>query len=318
VIDTETLNAWIVDVQGKYINVDGAYGAQCWDLSAHWATWIGRPVINTGGAGRWPGWAGNMVDAFPQTPAIAAAYDLIGPDQKGEPGDHVVWGDSYWYYPATHVAVLVADKGPMLMCMSQNSTPSRADNPYPGASSGPTTIQSLPRQGLIGFIRPRTGIQFQSTTTAPVEEDIMASIDDLVAALKRDDVLEEIARRVHTRPLPYIVDGVDTGQATTLAAMVGNNDSNILATRRVITETVTATVRAIFNTAIDRAGGSLGGQTSLTAVLAYFDANIEGVVNQVKATPDAGIDQAQVTAAIESAAKEALSGISITLTAGTK
>lgn len=182
-IDTATLNAWVQSVQGKYINMDGAHGAQCWDLSAHWAQWIGKPIINTGGRGRWPGWAGNMVDAFPQTPGIAADYDLIPPDQKGEPGDHVVWGDSYWYYPATHVAVLIADKGGMLTCMSQNSTPSRADNPYPGASSGPTTIQSLPRQGLIGFIRPRTGIQLLGDTTAetttPKEWDEMATEEQL-------------------------------------------------------------------------------------------------------------------------------------------
>ncbi len=169
---------------------------------------------------------------------------------------------------------------------------------------------------MYGRFDPATlfsGVTTQGTIT-PAEEDIMASIDDLVTALKRDDVLEEIARRVHTRPLPYFMNGQDTGQATTLAAMVGNNDSNVLTTHRIIIETVTATVHAIFNTAFKREGGTLGGQTSLAAVLAYFDANIEGVVNQVKATPGAGIDQAQVTAAIEAATKEALSGISITLT----
>jgi hypothetical protein len=317
-IDTETLNSWIVDVQGKYINEDWnptnqGFGNQCWDLAANWSKRLGLPVINTGGNGRWPGWAGNMVDAFPQTQAIAAAYTLHGPDEQGQPGDIVVWGDSYWYYPATHVAVLVADKGNQLQCMSQNSTPSRTDNPYPGLSSGPTTIQSLPRQGLIGLIRPSMGIQFQSTTTAPAEEDIMASIDELVAAITRPDVLDAIARAVQTRQVPYLIDGQDTGQGTTIAAMVGNNDSNIITTRRVIAETAAATVHAIFDTAIDRAGGTLGGQTSLAAVIAWFDANVEGIVNEVRTDPD-GIDQAQVTAAINAATKEALSGISITIT----
>lgn len=77
------------------------------------------------------------------------------------------------------------------------------------------------------------GITPQGTITT-AEEDIMASIDDLVNALKRDDVLEEIAKRVHTRPLPYYIDGQDTGQATTVAAMVGNYDSNLLVDRRII------------------------------------------------------------------------------------
>lgn len=183
----QSLSAWISQVQGKYINADGAYGAQCWDLAANWSSFLGLPVINTGYDGRWIGWAGNMVDAYPQTPEIAAAYELVGPNQSGLPGDIVVWDDSYWYYPATHVAVLVADKGPQLMCMSQNSTPSRPDNPYPGLSSGPTTIQSLPRQGLIGFLRPRIGLAPMGTSTPTEEIDVAAEanlkarLDEIVA-----------------------------------------------------------------------------------------------------------------------------------------
>jgi hypothetical protein len=173
----QRLGTWIPQVQGQYINMDWnptnkGFGAQCWDLAAHWSAFLGLPIINTGGKGRWPGWAGNMVDAFPQTPAIAAAYTLHGPGETGQGGDIAVWGDSYWWYPSTHVAVLYADNGSWLTCMSQNSTPSRADNPYPGDSSGPTTIQSLPRQGLIGFIRPRLGgISPQGTTITPIQED---------------------------------------------------------------------------------------------------------------------------------------------------
>lgn len=226
--------------------------------------------------------------------------------------------------PAGHVALRAPD-GSVYSTTDLSTTPRRHPNLadlmriYAGADMALTyrgwteDVEGTPVIAL-----GPGGLSPQGTIT-PAEEDIMASIDDLANVLKRDDVLEAIAQRVHTRPLPYIVDGVDTGQATTLAAMVGNNDSNILTTRRIITDTVAATVRAIFNTAVDRAGGSLGGQTSLAAVLAYFDANVEGIVNQVKASPDAGIDQAQVTAAIEAAAKEALSGISITLTnAGAK
>jgi len=183
-IDTvASLNIWIPQVQGQYINEDWnpanqGFGAQCWDLGANWSKFLGLPVINTGYNGRWVGWAGNMVDAYPQTPEIESAYEMVGPDQSGHPGDIVVWGDSFWYYPATHVAVLVADKGPQLVCMSQNSTPSQAANPYPAWSSGPTTIQSLPRQGLIGFLRPRTStINLASAIITQLEEAGMA-LDD--------------------------------------------------------------------------------------------------------------------------------------------
>lgn len=170
----QSLADWIPRVQGQYIDMDGAYGAQCWDLAAHWSTTLGLPVVNTGGPGRWPGWAGNMVDAFPQTDAIAAAYELIGPAGRGQPGDIVVWDNSYYYYPSTHVAVVVRDPGGPLTCMSQNSTPSTSGNPYPGWSTGPTTLQSLPRQGLLGFIRPRTGTLAPAGSISASEEDAVA------------------------------------------------------------------------------------------------------------------------------------------------
>jgi len=175
-IDTvSALNAWIPQVQGQYINEDWnpenqGFGAQCWDLAANWSKSLGLPVINTGYPGRWPGWAGNMVSAYPQTPEIEAAYELTGPDQPGLPGDIVVWGDSFWYYPATHVAVLVADKGLQKLCMSQNSTPSTGDNPYPVWSSGPATLQYLPAQGLIGYLRPRGGLQNMGAVITELKE----------------------------------------------------------------------------------------------------------------------------------------------------
>lgn len=190
----DRLGVWIPQVQGKYINEDWnptneGFGAQCWDLAANWSKFLGLPVINTGYPGRWVGWAGNMVDAYPQTPAIRAAYELVPPTAPGMPGDIVVWGDSYReYYPATHVAVLINDPGgSLLLGASQNSTSSRTDNPYPKWSSGPATIQHLPRRGLIGFLRPRAtgGINYQGSITQASEEDDVTTpeqIDRIVTA----------------------------------------------------------------------------------------------------------------------------------------
>lgn len=177
----QSLGLWIPQVTGRYINEDWnaeneGFGAQCWDVAANWARYLGLPVISTGGEGRWPGWAGNMVDAFPQSPAIAAAYELVGPDEPGLPGDIPVWGDGYYYYPKTHVAVLVRDLGAQLLCVSQNSSAARPDNPYPRWTTGPAILQHLPRRGLIGFIRPSTGggIAAMGETTTPIQEDDMA------------------------------------------------------------------------------------------------------------------------------------------------
>lgn len=173
------LSTWSAIVLGRYINVDWnptnrGFGAQCWDLVTHWEQYNGWPVINTGGKGRYPGWAGNMVDAFPQTPEIAAAYELLPPSATVLAGDILVWDDSnpVWF-PSTHTAVAVLDKGTMLVCYSQNSVPSQADNPYPGDSTGPVVLQHLPRKGLSGIIRHKDiSITVQSSETNMEDADV--------------------------------------------------------------------------------------------------------------------------------------------------
>lgn len=187
----EMLKKWIPTVTGKYINMDWnptnqGFGAQCWDVSTSWSRYLGLPTIHTGGAGRWPGWAGNMVDAFPQTEAIANAYILVNPNAIGMPGDIPVWDDSNTsWYPKTHVAVLVEDQGGFLLCISQNSSKSRGDNPYPQWSTGPTILQHLARKGLIGFIRPRLGLAAMGITTPSKEEE---EEDDMFTQDDRDDL----------------------------------------------------------------------------------------------------------------------------------
>lgn len=194
----DNLGVWVPQVQGKYINEDWnpaneGFGAQCWDLAANWSKFLGLPVINTGYPGKWVGWAGNMVSAYPQTPEIQAAYELIAPDAPGLPGDIAVWGDSYKeYYPATHVAVLIKDAGALLLTSSQNSSSSRADNPYPKWTSGPATIQYLPRRGLIGFLRPRTGLSYLGSTITPLQEDDMFTDADRANQIEIRDNLRKL------------------------------------------------------------------------------------------------------------------------------
>lgn len=189
-IDVGTsLSNWIPQVQGRYINEDGAYGAQCWDLVAKWSQYLGLPIINTRGAGRWRGWAGNMVEAFPQTPEIAAAYELLSPDNIVIAGDLLVWDDSYkLWFPATHTAVGIEDKlNGWLLCASQNSTAAQGDNPYPDWSTGPTTIQFLPKRGLLGIIRPRTAVQLAGSITAPSTPEEQDTKMLLIAKSIHDD-----------------------------------------------------------------------------------------------------------------------------------
>ena len=167
---------WLDSVMDKYTDVDRFAGAQCWDLAAAFSRFFGLPVINTtGGSGKWAGYAGTMYRDYPQTAEIEAAYIRVPASEPGQAGDFAVWGDTFWYYPATHVAVVISDEGPThLRCASQNSSPARWDNPYPGKSSGPTMDQWLPKEGLLGYLRPRTGLVLQGEIITPKEDTLSA------------------------------------------------------------------------------------------------------------------------------------------------
>lgn len=316
----EKISLWIPKVQGQYINEDWnpqneGFGAQCWDLAANWSKFLGLPVINTSYPGQWAGWAGNMVAAYPQTPEIAAAYELIAPDQPGLAGDIAVWGDSYQaYYPATHVAVLIRDANLQLLCASQNSTSSRADNPYPKWSSGPATIQYLPRRGLIGFLRPRTSgaINYQGTITTPTEEEDVTTpeqIDRIVTAT--NEGTQAIANQVFERllkELPPGIWGYKNGEDRDTYQILRDNpkdgwkvplDYRDPATGEISPQKTTGETVMSF---ADR---------HLVLTLDSITASARGIVDAVKAAPQA--DAAQVAEEAYKAFTDKLSSIKLTI-----
>lgn len=203
-------------IVGTYINFDGHYGNQCWDLSAYVQNFFGLPVINTGGPGRWPGWAGNMVDAFPQTPAVAEAYVLLPPTERGLPGDTFVWSDanSVWF-PATHVAICVEDTGNgWPLTISQNSSLGRPDLPgYSAASTGPIIYQNLPKQGLLGIIRPRGNSASEASMGITPASSIINDLQEAGVALELKD-LEAIQGFVQTERATVVAEVRSNAQAT--------------------------------------------------------------------------------------------------------
>jgi hypothetical protein len=70
-------------------------------------------------------------------------------------------------------------------------------------TTGPTTLQALPKQGLIGYIRPRLGLTVQGTLTPP-EEDFMATWSD-----------EDKTNRFNA------LTRIDNGMAAVLATNIG-------------------------------------------------------------------------------------------------
>lgn len=236
---TTTLADWIPQVQGRYLNEDWSpsnqgFGAQCWDVPANWAKRLGLPVISTGGKGRWPGWAGNMVDAFPQSAEIAAAYELLPPNTTAQGGDILVWGDGNpAVYPKTHVAVAVRDLGAQLLTVSQNSSASLPGNPYPQWTTGPTILQHLPRRGLIGIIRPRLDTITNQGTITFTEDDMpltKADVDNIAARVA------EVIQPIEDVTRQYLADRTRDG----VLAVLNGTQAQADVTRDYVTTTTQA------------------------------------------------------------------------------
>lgn len=252
-----THNDWANRVTGKYVDIDGAHGGQCWDTFADYCiSVLGVPPINTWG-GTWSGWAYAIWDQYPVNGA-AQYFDRIPADQPARAGDVAIWTDRHWYYPASHIAVVLADAGQNVYCMSQNSSAPRPWLPgYSEAATGPNERQYLTKQGLAGYLRRKrilpaaTPAPKPAPAPKPKEWDEMATRDDVKAALrdvlKEPAVLDRVALAVLKRPA-YLVDPSGKSHkvtgTTTLAKKINyaaHNDAEHTALLRQILQLIDAT-----------------------------------------------------------------------------
>lgn len=211
---TLTHDRWASLVSGRYVDIDGAHGGQCWDTFADYCiSVLGITPINTWG-GNWSGWAYAIWDQY-EVNGAKNHFDKISPQEPARKGDTVIWTDRHWYYPASHIAIVEGDAGGNVFCMSQNSSPAQPWLPgYSTSATGPNIRQYLTKQGLAGYLRPKT--RFIPTAppvvVAPVkpkEWDEMATREDLKAAyrevLSEPAVLDRIALAILKRDC-YLVD----------------------------------------------------------------------------------------------------------------
>lgn len=84
---------------GKATDIDGAYGAQCWDLFAAFCKEMGYPVINCTTTGYVKDIANNM-----NTNGILNNFVSVGKDQMQD-GDWIVWGEVP-QTPYSHIAMV--------------------------------------------------------------------------------------------------------------------------------------------------------------------------------------------------------------------
>lgn len=132
------IQEWMNNVNGKIIDMDGAYGGQCWDLWSNYARNVyGIPAADT-----------NTVDGYAAS-VYTQRYDRSKALQNTfirEAGTYTpVYGDvAFWNGNGmNHVAIVIRDNGNgTLETMSQN--PNKA---------GYITIS---KTGIIGYFHPRT------------------------------------------------------------------------------------------------------------------------------------------------------------------
>ncbi|OZG68292.1 SH3 domain-containing protein [Bifidobacterium eulemuris] len=130
---------------GRVVDVDGAYGGQCWDLWSRYAQDVcGVPQSATNtmvGSG--------LADSvyystYGRQPQLQAAFSKLGAGESARKGDVAFWADNSAAYPDSHVAIVLEDRGNSLYCLTQN----------PGA----TKKALLTKSGLLGYFRPKKDV----------------------------------------------------------------------------------------------------------------------------------------------------------------
>ena len=166
---------WLNSVNGVSINVDGQWGAQCWDLWSHYA-------VNLLGVTYWRTGT-NAGGGCPQhsgyTCGLWKTFDRSGLNQwftphTGTPqrGDVAIWEWGSPVGPQSHVAIVVEDRGANVYCMTQN----------PGNSH----YALLSKRGILGYLRPDDQSAFGGGG-APAASVVSGSIAELAAAVIRGD-----------------------------------------------------------------------------------------------------------------------------------
>lgn len=119
-----TFDEWITQTQGRYWDMDGAYGAQCWDL---WAKYcmdlygcsVSDCITPTGYA------EGNYT-RFPTNAKMAEIFERKPPDYSPVKGDVAFWNFSS-QHTGSHVSIVMEDgvTNGRITVLSQNPNPAQ-------------------------------------------------------------------------------------------------------------------------------------------------------------------------------------------------
>lgn len=145
------IRTWMNTVNGKIIDMDGAYGGQCWDLWSSYAQNVyGIPAADTNTI---DGYAASVYTArYDRSQALQNAFTRETGNYTPAYGDVAFWNGN----GMNHVAIVVKDNGDgTLSTMSQN--PNKAG------------YVTLSKAGIIGYFHQRTA---NTPTPAPSNNNV--------------------------------------------------------------------------------------------------------------------------------------------------
>ncbi len=136
-----TFTQWIDQTQGRYWDMDGAYGAQCWDLWAKYC--MDMYGLSVSDCITPTGYAEGLYTRYPTSARVGQTFDRKSADGYSPvAGDVAVWTYNH-IYTGSHVAIVIKDgtQGNTIHTLSQNPSPAKP--------------MDLPLTGILGYLHPR-------------------------------------------------------------------------------------------------------------------------------------------------------------------
>lgn len=126
---------WITANTSRYLDYDGAYGAQCVDLYDFYTTGF------VGGKAPMVGYADEIWNNYD-----AGAYSRVSAGNGTQMGDVAVWGKG-GATPMSHVGIIIQDMGNgFVKTLSNNATSA--------GSKGSSAVVTISKANLLGYLRP--------------------------------------------------------------------------------------------------------------------------------------------------------------------
>ncbi len=138
-----TLDEWFTQTENRWWDMDGAYGAQCWDLWAKYS--MDMYGLSVQDCITPTGYAEGCYTRFPYTAALGNVYEKMDANYTPVKGDVVFWTFGGQIYTGSHVAIVWNGvTGDNIDVLTQNPTPAVHQ-----------TLPLLKGSQLLGYLHPK-------------------------------------------------------------------------------------------------------------------------------------------------------------------